>query len=113
MTDHYYAIACSVAGAGADGAVVATVRLSGEFDLGAREDLHAAVRSVVTAARTSSIIVDLSEVTFIDAATLGVLFGGYVAAQQLGKDFRVASARGPVQRVFDVMDASNLLQRGR
>ena len=113
MTDQYYAIAYSPVDIGGDGAVVATVRLSGEFDLGACEDLHAAVRRVVAGARARSIVVDLTEVTFIDAATVGVLFSGYVTAQQQRKNFWVAGARGPVQRVLAVLDATRLLQRCR
>lgn len=112
MTAQYYAIACSAEGVVADGAAVATVRLSGEFDLGAYEDLQAAVQSAITAAQTRSIIVDLVEVTFIDAVTFSVLFSAYFAAQQQGKNFWVTGVRGSVQRVFDVLDETHLLQQG-
>ncbi|MEV4351626.1 STAS domain-containing protein [Actinoplanes sp. NPDC049596] len=110
MTDTYYAIVCPPVVPGADGRTVATVCLSGEFDVGARDDLHAAVHGVVSGGLAAFVVVDLSAVTFIDAVSVGELFGGYVAAGRRSIGFRVTGAQGVVRRVLDVLDPAGLLQ---
>jgi anti-sigma B factor antagonist len=108
VTDTYYAIACPPAVAGADGAITATVRLSGEFDVGARDRLRAAVLGVVGAG-AGRVVIDLTDVTFIDSETIRVLLDGYTAARRQGSAYRLAGAHGVVQRILDVMGLTELL----
>lgn len=111
--DNYYAIVSPPAVVAADGAAVATVCLSGELDLGAGDDLRAAVLGAITTQPTTSVVVDLADVTFIDAVTVGILLDAHFLARQRSVTFRVTGAHGVVQRVLDVLDATGLLQPNR
>lgn len=90
----------------ADG-TAALLRLSGELDINARDDLQQAFERVL-ADGAADIVVDLADVTFIDSEALGALIGGYNAAQIRTVGFRVVNARGLVDRVLSVSGALDL-----
>nr|WP_296063526.1 STAS domain-containing protein [uncultured Actinoplanes sp.] len=90
----------------ADG-TVALLRLSGELDINAREDVHDAILKNLDAGPTD-IVVDLAAVTFIDSEALGALIDGYNACQARDVGFRVTNARGLVDRVLTVSGAMEL-----
>jgi anti-anti-sigma factor len=90
----------------ADGAV-ALLRLSGELDINARDDVHDAILVNLDAGATN-LVVDLGAVTFIDSEALGALINGYNACQARGADFRVTNARGLVDRVLTISGAMEL-----
>ena len=113
MNANYYAIVCEPATAGADGAVITTVRLSGEFDLGASNDLRDAVLEAVTAGDHTRVAVDLTDVKFIDSETIRVLLEGYTAAQHQGLSYQLINAHGLVLRVLDVMGLTEVLIPGK
>ena len=77
MTNEYYAIACLPATAGADGAKTTTVRLTGEFDLAACDDLQLAILAAIDAGDSTNIVVELTKVDFLDSETVNVLMLGY------------------------------------
>ncbi|MCO8271718.1 STAS domain-containing protein [Actinoplanes sp. TRM 88003] len=113
MSDNYYAIVCPPPDVDADGTVSAAVCLSGEFDLGAGDDLRAAILGVVTGGRATSVVVDLTNVTFIDAASVGVLFDSRSTARRRHVEFRITETRGVVRRVLDVLDPTGVLRLNR
>ena len=77
----------------------------GELDINARDDLRTAI---LDALATGSVVVDLSDVTFIDSEALGALIDGYNAATSTGAEFRVINARGAVARVLSVSGSQEL-----
>ena len=89
------------AGAG-DQSPTAVVRLTGELDLDARDELCRVIQQAVGDRRSRVVTVDLSGVTFLDSEALGVLIDGWNAARRASKSFRVVNARGIVRRVLDV-----------
>jgi anti-anti-sigma factor len=107
VTDDYYVIDARSSDA-IGGGVVTTVRLNGEFDLGAAGDLRAALLGAVKAGPTGRVVVDLAEVTFIDSETVRVLLDGYAAAQAQGTGYRLDHPRGMVERVLAVMGLTQL-----
>ena len=110
MTDEYYAIACRPAIPGARGAIITTVCLSGEFDLGASAALRAAILRAVVAGTCTRIEIDLAQVGFIDSETVRVLLEGYTAASSQGLSYRLINAHGVVRRVLDVMGLTTLIR---
>jgi anti-sigma B factor antagonist len=81
------------------------LRIDGELDITARDDLHEAV---VAALRHGHVTVDLDGATFIDSEALGALIDGYNAAQAGSVRFRVINAHGLVARVLEVSGAIGL-----
>ena len=94
------------AGAG-DRSPTAVVRLAGELDLDARDELCQVIQQAVGDRRSRVVTVDLGEVTFLDSEALGVLIEGWNTAQRASKIFQVVNARGIVRRVLDVAGVFN------
>jgi anti-sigma B factor antagonist len=81
------------------------VRVSGELDINARDDLHDAI---VGALDDGDVLVDLAAVDFIDSEALSTLIEGYNQAGERDAGFRVVNARGVVARVLAVSGAAEL-----
>jgi anti-anti-sigma factor len=79
------------------------MRLSGELDMEARDELRDALLDAVGAADSTSVLVDLRDVRFIDAAGVGAILGGHRAAVAAGIEMWLANASGSVERVFAIL----------
>ena len=90
----------------ADGTAV-LLKLSGELDINARDDLRDVVQAALDEG-IADIVVDLGGVTFLDSEALGGLIDGYNAAQARTVGYRVVNARGLVERVLSVSGALDL-----
>jgi anti-sigma B factor antagonist len=88
----------------ADGAAT-IVRISGELDINARDDLRDAL---LLALSDGDVIVDLDETSFLDSEALGALIDGFNASRALGAGFRVINSRDVVDRVLTVSGAKDL-----
>ena len=80
-----------------DGARV-VVMLRGELDIANAAGLRAVLSEAV--ARNPHVIADLSDLTFIDCASLGALVRARARAREAGGDLVLAGARGRVLRVL-------------
>ena len=80
-----------------DGAHV-VVTLRGELDIANAADLGAVLWEAV--ARNPHVIADLSDLSFIDCASLAVLVRARTRAREAGGDLHLAGARGRVWRVL-------------
>jgi anti-sigma B factor antagonist len=80
-----------------DGAYL-VVTLRGELDIANASDLGAVLSEAV--ARNPHVIADLSDLAFIDCASLGVLVRARTRARDAGGDLVLAGARGKVWRVL-------------
>jgi anti-sigma B factor antagonist len=80
-----------------DGAHV-LVTLRGELDIANAADLRAVLSDAV--ARNPHVIADLSDLTFIDCASVGALVRARTRAREAGGDLVLAGARGKVLRVI-------------
>ena len=74
------------------------VMLRGELDIANAADLRAVLWKGVE--RKLHVIADLSDLTFIDCASLGVLVRARTRAREGGGDLVLAGARGRVRRVL-------------
>jgi anti-sigma B factor antagonist len=74
------------------------VALRGELDNANAADLGAVLSEAV--ARNPHVIADLSDLTFIDCASLGVLVRARTRAREAGGDLVLAGAQGKVWRVL-------------
>jgi len=81
------------------------VRLAGELDLASNPEL--ADRLVAIAG--SAVILDLSELTFIDASGLAVLLDAKQRIEMQGDRLELRGARGLVARVFEICGLVHLL----
>jgi anti-anti-sigma factor len=105
VADDYFTIALEPAG----GSATSRVLLAGAFDIGTREDLRKALLDLIGGDPGSRITVDLRRVTFIDSEAINALIEGFLTAERAGVTFRLAGARGIVDRVLRVVGLDHLL----
>ena len=103
MHDDYFTITRETVHPTSDAHENAVILLRGEFDLGAREDLHEALLAPVEAGDVTRITVDLGDVTFMDSEAINAIMDGYVAAEKAGIVFRLSRPDGIVKRVLEVL----------
>jgi anti-sigma B factor antagonist len=80
----------------------AVVRLAGDFDINARDEMRAALLDAVRAAGPTEVVVDFDEAAFLDSEAMGALIEGLNAGREVGVPLRIVNARGLVHRVLDV-----------
>jgi anti-sigma B factor antagonist len=90
-----------------DGALLVTA--SGELDLAAAPRL-ATVLSIATAGAEPTLVLDLTDVDFIDSTALGAIMHASTEAEATGKQMLVVALDGPVRRLLEI---TNLTGRFR
>ncbi|MGH2878053.1 MAG: STAS domain-containing protein [Solirubrobacteraceae bacterium] len=95
-----------VASAADDGAV--TVTLRGELDLASVVALQERLTAVEQGA-PALIVLDLSELSFIDSSGLRALLLAEERARQGGRELRLTQGSDAVQRVFEMTGTRDLL----
>jgi anti-anti-sigma factor len=83
------------------------VSLSGECDLTTRAELAAVLDEAIKA--SPAVVVDLSELTFIDSSGIHELIVGFHAARSHGGELFVRNAQGAVAVVLDLTGVAQLL----
>jgi anti-sigma B factor antagonist len=99
VPDDYYSISRERP-LGPDG--TAYFRLSGTFDIGARQDLRDALGEATDDQAVRAIEVNLADVTFLDSEALAGLIEACTGARRAGLRFAAVGAQGLVHRVLVV-----------
>lgn len=73
----------------------------------------AAVFDAEIATGSGDLVVDLHDVTFIDAATVGALFHGKILLADTGRQLHLRGARRLVRRVIETCGLGSLLDASR
>jgi anti-sigma B factor antagonist len=79
----------------------ALVEIGGEIDLHSAPQLRAALLKAGEG-EAPRLVVDLSEVTFIDSTGIGVLVGALKRARESGGDVHFCGVQARVRRVFEI-----------
>jgi anti-anti-sigma factor len=82
--------------------------LQGSFDLSAIEDFRQAYRSLLASTQDTELILDLSELTFIDSSALGSLLQLRHEALQQQCCVRLENCHGPVESVLRIANFGKL-----
>jgi anti-anti-sigma factor len=80
----------------------AVVRLAGDLDINARDEMRVALLDAVQVAGPGEVVIDFSDTAFLDSEAMGALIEGLNAGQKAGVPLRIVNARGLVHRVLDV-----------
>lgn len=83
----------------------AVLRPCGEIDIAVVPDLIDLATMALTRSATQIVLMDLSDVTFIDVTGCSGLKQIYLACQEHQKHLRLQGARPQVQRVLDLVDS--------
>ena len=79
------------------------VCLTGELDLSTATEFHRRLLSVTESATAATIVLDLSQVSFIDAHNTGVIVCACTAAEARGRALQVDGLHGIPARVFRLL----------
>jgi anti-sigma B factor antagonist len=90
-----------------EGAVV--VGVAGELDLATADALRDRLVGVVESDATTTIVLDLSNVSFIDACSIGVIVDAWSAARRHGRVLCVDGLHGTAGRVFELLGLEPIL----
>ena len=77
------------------------VGVSGEVDAATSDPLRAAIFDVIEGGQPK-VVIDMSEVSFIDSSGLRVLIGAYKAAESAGGALRVGNPSEAVVRLLEI-----------
>jgi anti-sigma B factor antagonist len=86
-----------------------TVRLHGELDLATVDDLTTVLDECIARPTCRRVVVDLTEVTFIDSVTIGALVIAYNKAASMGHALSVIGATGSVHRILGLAGVLDVL----
>jgi anti-sigma B factor antagonist len=84
-----------------DGGHVAVVTVFGQADLHTAPELRSAI-SEATDGGAGALVIDLSEATFIDSMTLGVLLGALKQLRPSGGTVSVVCSDPHIRRIFEI-----------
>jgi anti-sigma B factor antagonist len=75
----------------------------GELDIATAPRMLAALNEAI-AAMTAPLVVDLTEVVFMDSTGLALLMNARARVVRLGHGFAIVCPTGPIARVFEIAD---------
>ncbi|MGM7721308.1 anti-sigma F factor antagonist [uncultured Metabacillus sp.] len=81
---------------------VLCIRLSGELDHHAAEELRSKVTETLAANPIKHIVLNLEKLTFMDSSGLGVILGRYKQIKATGGEMVVCAISPAVKRLFDM-----------
>ena len=87
----------------------AAVFLSGELDQYAAADLKSKIDVEIEASGKKNLIIDLSEVSFMDSSGIGLIIGRYKMLRPLGGSVAVCGANESVRRVIELSGLERLI----
>ena len=88
------------------------VRLSGELDHHSAADVRGALDAVLRDVTVREMQLDMTDVTFLDSAGLGVVLGRYRTLAARGGRLIVSGVRTPIDRIFRMSGLYALVERG-
>ncbi|PKO33442.1 MAG: anti-anti-sigma factor [Betaproteobacteria bacterium HGW-Betaproteobacteria-7] len=86
----------------------ALIKLSGRFDFNTHREFRAAYEPLVGDAETRSVVVDFSNVDYLDSSALGMLLMLRDKLGGAGKEVALSGVRGNVKQVLDIANFGKL-----
>ncbi len=87
-----------------------TVFLEGDIDHHNARLIRSRIDTKVYIQRPDELILDLSQVSFMDSSGLGLILGRYTKAVELGITFKVANPTPQIKRILDLAGTERLIK---
>ena len=94
--------------AGSNEEWLARLKLSGELDAYVAPEVRRQIEEIFDAGHRW-LLIDLSDVDYIDSVGLGIMVGAAKRANELGGDVAIAASKPAVVRVFEISGTKELL----
>lgn len=86
-----------------------TVYLEGDIDHHSAATIRSRIDTKLFLTRPRELVLDLSRVSFMDSAGLGLILGRYTKAAELGVGFRIVHPNVQVQKILDLAGMERLI----
>lgn len=87
------------------------IYLAGDLDLATAVELRQRLMSVAESSTAAEIVLDFSDVRFIDARSIGAILAAWQAATCRGRQLRVDGLHGISATIFDALGLEPILSR--
>jgi len=84
--------------------------ISGEVDHHNAKKIRAVIDGKMMSARPSALVLDLSEVTFMDSSGLGLILGRFSKSSDLGIPFSVSNPTRAVEKILDLAGMERIIR---
>ncbi len=88
----------------------AVIKLSGRFDFNTHRDFRSAYETLVSDPAVRAVVVDFSDVDYLDSSALGMLLMLRDKLGGVSKEVALAGVRGNVKQVLDIANFGKLFQ---
>ena len=86
------------------------IYISGEIDHHSAVSVRADIDAMIFEQRPKRLILDLSEISFMDSSGLGLIMGRYALMQKLGGEFSVVNPSSRVQKIFELSGLGRIIK---
>ena len=86
-----------------------TALLRGELDHCLAASVREQIDEKLIQLRASSLVIDLSRISFMDSSGLGLIMGRYAVCRKNGVDFRLRGADGRVIKMLELAGLSRVI----
>lgn len=86
-----------------------TVFLNGDIDHHNARAVRGKIDTKMFIMRPAELVIDLSQVSFMDSSGLGLILGRYSRAKELGIDFRVVNPTPQIRRILDLAGTDRII----
>ena len=90
-----------------EGEGVPVIAVGGEIDVATAPQLRECLHRVI-AQGSSTVVIDLLAVTFLDSTALGVLVGALKRCRELGGELHVVVADPRIMKIFEITGLTNV-----
>ena len=87
-----------------------SARLYGEIDHHTARDMRMLIDSEIEGTLPKSLILDFSEVQFMDSSGIGMIMGRYKKVQKLGGKVIISSATPQIKRIIEMAGLHGIMQ---
>jgi len=88
---------------------ITIVSLTGRLNVGKNLSEAQTVIGELIQFGARKLILDLTELDYIDSASIGMLAGCHTEMQEAGGQVRIAGSKGPVERTFQVIHMEQIM----
>ncbi len=84
------------------------ISLSGRFDIPSPKDYQTAMAKAEQA-KPSRIVLDLTDLTFVDSSAIGLLHNSHTSLKAVGIQFCLANAQGYIKNVLNLFNMESIV----
>lgn len=87
--------------------------LSGELDHHSASKIRSSLDTAIDDSKVTELVLDMSQVTFMDSSGLGVILGRYKKLHERGGTLKIIGADGHIKRIMKMSGVYSLIAGGR